>query len=415
MHRAFLSHLRSRCHGIRPHCQSLSLNPSRALTNTPFTYAATRYSSTTKHIDPLRILFCGSDQFSIYALQALYNEKHRDSPPTPIEAIDVVCRPPKRVGAKLKKVREVPIKGVARELGLPVHEIDTFTGWSPPNPINLIIAVSFGLLVPKRLLFGAKYGGLNLHPSLLPDLRGPAPLHHTILHGDTHTGVTLQTLHPSRFDHGLILDQQPLEIPSPEQCDLQALTDLVSTKGADMLARAVRERVFVPPLTPVATQEVEVDGDDEEGGKGKLRHAPKVQKEDMHVDWKSWDWKVISRRYRALGSAWSVAAARPQARKDGTTGSAEAQMQRLRVIFPLLRPVDEKNQTVLRETLDDLGVEDSDVPPGVPFALVRGGGSGSTLPDGTQPIFVKTVAGEYLQADEIKVEGTKVAPACRAA
>ncbi|KAI5304868.1 Methionyl-tRNA formyltransferase, partial [Ascosphaera atra] len=244
-------------------------------------------------------------------------------------------------------------------------------------------------------------------------LRGPAPLHHTILHGDTHTGVTLQTLHPSRFDHGLILDQQPFEIPGPEQCDLQTLTDLVSTKGADMLARAVRERVFVPPLTPVATQEVEREGKEE--GKGKLRHAPKVQKEDMHVDWKSWDWKVISRRYRALGSAWSVAAARPQARKDGAKESSEAQMQRLRVIFPVLRPVDERNQAVLRETLSDLGVEDSEVPAGVPFALMRGGGDGSTLPDGTQPIFVNTVAGEYLQADEIKVEGTKVAPACRAA
>lgn len=70
----------------------------------------------------------------------------------------------------------MPIKDAARELSLPVHEIDTFTGWSPPiypgspqEVINLIIAVSFGLFVPPRILGAAKYGGLNLHPSLLPE------------------------------------------------------------------------------------------------------------------------------------------------------------------------------------------------------------------------------------------------------
>ena len=82
----------------------------------------------------------------------------------------------------------VPIKAVAQELSLPVHERDTFTGWDVsssgvhldiilieyqlPNPqgepINLIIAVSFGLFVPPRILKSAEYGGLNVHPSLLP-------------------------------------------------------------------------------------------------------------------------------------------------------------------------------------------------------------------------------------------------------
>jgi len=61
---------------------------------------------------------------------------------------------------------------VAEELGLNIHEIPTFTGWSPPRygeeAISLVIAVSFGLLVPPRILNIATYGGLNVHPSLLP-------------------------------------------------------------------------------------------------------------------------------------------------------------------------------------------------------------------------------------------------------
>lgn len=68
----------------------------------------------------------------------------------------------------------MPIKRVAlEELSLPIHQIDTFTGWLPPRPsgesINLVVAVSFGLLVPPRILNNAKYGGLNVHPSMLPE------------------------------------------------------------------------------------------------------------------------------------------------------------------------------------------------------------------------------------------------------
>lgn len=70
------------------------------------------------------------------------------------------------------KLLLVPIKAVAKELRLPIHEISTFTGWQPPvygnEHISLVIAVSFGLLVPPRILNLAQYGGLNVHPSLLP-------------------------------------------------------------------------------------------------------------------------------------------------------------------------------------------------------------------------------------------------------
>lgn len=61
-------------------------------------------SFSTSNFDPLRILFCGSEEFSIYSLSALYNEQRRD--PGSIASIDVVCRPGKPVGRGLQKVRE---------------------------------------------------------------------------------------------------------------------------------------------------------------------------------------------------------------------------------------------------------------------------------------------------------------------
>jgi len=261
------------------------------------------YGTNSKTSDPLRILFCGSDDFSGTALVALYNE--HVSNPSLIESIDVVVRPGKRTGRNLKSVREVPIKAVAQELNLQIHERDTFTGWEPPRPqeapINLIIAVSFGLLVPPRLLKAAKYGGLNVHPSLLPDLRGPAPLQHALLAGREYTGVTLQTLHPEKFDNGMILAQTPtpgLKIPNPTGCTYPELLEFISPKAADFLVQGIRDRTYVPPLRSM--------GQIQRGPKSQLIHAPKITAEDRQINWMAWSSEVFARRARVLGRLWTV-------------------------------------------------------------------------------------------------------------
>ncbi|KAF3008080.1 Methionyl-tRNA formyltransferase [Neopestalotiopsis sp. 37M] len=211
--------------------------------------------SSQKRSEPLRVLFCGSDEFSSANLRALHEEQLRN--PGLIESIDVVIRPGKRVGRGNKKIQHPPIRDVATELGLTIHERDTFTGWSMPASINLIIAVSFGLFVPARLLRAARYGGLNVHPSLLPEFRGAAPLHHALLAGRAATGVTLQTLDDRAFDAGVVLAQTPLEdaYAIGESCttvaELQAgLTPLAT----EMLVSSLREGRHVPPHRAVDWQ-----------------------------------------------------------------------------------------------------------------------------------------------------------------
>lgn len=132
---------------------------------------------------------------------------------------------------------------------------DTFTGWELPKvdgeSINLIIAVSFGLFVPPRVLNSTEYDGLNLHLSLLPDLRGPSPVDYAVLNGYKQTGVTLQTLSPKDFDHGKILLQAPISIPNPNNITRGALQDILVPIGADLLIRGLREKVYLPQTTPV--------------------------------------------------------------------------------------------------------------------------------------------------------------------
>ncbi|OHE94137.1 formyl transferase [Colletotrichum orchidophilum] len=250
--------------------------------------------------DPLRILFCGSDDFSCAALSALHAEKKRN--PALIESLDVVVRPGKLSGRGMKSVREVPLKNLAEQLRLPIYVRDTFTGWQPRNNINLIIAVSFGLFVPPRLLKMAKYGGLNVHPSLLPDFRGPAPLQHTLLKGRTHTGITLQTLDHEKFDHGAILAQSPLPgIPIPEKCSTQQLLDIVTPPAADMLVDGLRRGLYVPPHADA-------------GWKPSIwnflstpPHAPKVTNHDRQIPWFEWTADHIVTRQRVLGNIWCSA------------------------------------------------------------------------------------------------------------
>ncbi|KAI1762195.1 Formyltransferase [Hypoxylon sp. FL1150] len=260
--------------------------------------------------EPLRILFCGSDEFSCAALEALHREHERN--PDLIQSIDVVARPGKRTGRGYKAIRNPPIRELATQLELPVHERDTFTGWDMPPHINLIIAVSFGLFVPARLLRASRYGGLNLHPSALPDLRGPAPLQHALLAGRASTSVSLQTLDPEAFDRGLVLARsEPIGIP--EDATFESLRDDVAPRAAGLLVGGLRRGVHVPPLRQ---EEVVVDPEETEE-ETQQQHAPKITKQDRLVrpERVRGDARDLWRRFRALGPLWFYSRDRRGARR----------------------------------------------------------------------------------------------------
>jgi methionyl-tRNA formyltransferase len=200
------------------------------------------------------------------------------------------------------------------ELDLDVDQIDTFTGWTPPQPFNMVIAVSFGLLVPPRILNAAKYGGLNVHPSMLPDLPGPAPLHHTLLRRLTKTGVTLQTLHPKHFDQGRIIDQTPasgLSIPDEASATLDSLLTWIGPLGADMLYKNIMSGSFTTntSIKPAASRSLKNTKNDIfgqlDGSAEYPRHARKITPEDRHINFR-WPSSEILLRDRVLGRLFAI-------------------------------------------------------------------------------------------------------------
>ncbi|PFH55747.1 hypothetical protein XA68_17689 [Ophiocordyceps unilateralis] len=276
----------------------------RALRNRPChsrRFESTAHEHQSRASDPLRILFCGSDSFGCESLRALHGEHARDE--RFVEALDVMVLPPKRVGRGMKQIREVPCKALAEELRLPVHQRATFTKWEVPSGTNLIVVVSFGLFVPPRILHSTKYGGVNVHPSFLPDLRGPAPIHHALLRGDRHIGVSLQTLDDKCFDHGTILAQTPSPgLAVPSGASIQEVTALAATAGAQMLVQGLRDGLHVPPHRDAGWKAVEL-------ADRPLTHAPKVSKADSQVDWARWTTaEDFTRCLRVFASVWTRAA-----------------------------------------------------------------------------------------------------------
>jgi methionyl-tRNA formyltransferase len=162
-----------------------------------------------------------------------------------------------------------------------------------------VIAVSFGLLIPPRILSLSQHGGINLHPSLLPDLRGPAPIEHAILHRRTHTGVSIQTLHPTQFDRGVVLAQTPAPgIEIAEGMTAGELEAKLAIKGANMLVDVLKKGTYV------ASSETENAA--ATWYTGPTSHAPKITKQDRYVCFAEHELEHILAIQRALGDMWCV-------------------------------------------------------------------------------------------------------------
>lgn len=219
--------------------------------------------------------------------------------------------------------------------------------------------------------------------------RGPAPLHHTLLAGRNTTGVTLQTLHPKKFDNGTILSQTPppgFDIPNVDACTVPELLNLVAPKGAQLLVDGIKNGVFVPPVQDAGWRSSESSDN--------LIHAAKIKPEDRHVDWANWSLLDLNRRNRVLGSLWSSALVSTKP-TDGPLS-----FHRKRVIL-----------TDIEEVEPPAGSHSFAVVPGLPFVNCPH----PVEPKKNRALYVFTRDGKALRINQMKVEGEQVADGLRAA
>lgn len=163
-----------------------------------------------------RIAFFGSDAFSLASFKAVH--RLLQTKPQVVSGLELCVRKLKPSGRGMREVKTPALVTYALENKLKWHEIETnldFQNLVDAN-FNLAVAVSYGNLIPSFFLRSMHFGGLNVHPSLLPAYRGSSPVQAAIRNQETRSGVSIQTLHPYKFDHGDILKQTEVAIDARE-------------------------------------------------------------------------------------------------------------------------------------------------------------------------------------------------------
>ena len=213
----------------------------------------------------MRIVFMGTPEFAVPCLQKLIDCGH--------EVTGVFTQPDKPQGRKMV-LTPPPVKVLATENGIPVYQPVKMRDGTALEMLKeaapeLVIVVAYGKILPKEILEFPKYGCINIHASLLPKLRGAAPIQWSVINGFDKTGVTSMQMDEG-LDTGDMLLKGELEIGENETAG--ELHDRLSALGADILEKTI-DALIKGELSP------EVQNHDE------FTYAPMLSKELSPIDW----------------------------------------------------------------------------------------------------------------------------------
>ncbi|KAG7394815.1 hypothetical protein PHYBOEH_004637 [Phytophthora boehmeriae] len=203
-----------------------------------------RFSLAAPGQPPYRVLFFGTDDVSLSTLKLLHAASNEEQGNPLIEHIEVVCPSDRPMNGR-RKDEPVPVKRFAQRHGLKVFDtpahLKSLKTWDFPvtNSFDVGVVVSFGYFLHPHMLKNLHRGAINMHPSLLPKYRGPAPIHHALLNGDTTTGVSVIEIDPKAFDVGRILLQEPYDIKRGIQC--QELATELAAFGAECVMKTLSD------------------------------------------------------------------------------------------------------------------------------------------------------------------------------
>lgn len=191
----------------------------------------------------MRVVFMGTPDFAVDCLDILVEKGH--------EVVGVFSQPDKPQGRK--QIMTPPaVKARALELGLDVYQPVSFKDGEAAELLEklapeLIIVVAYGKLIPQRVLDIPKYGCINVHASLLPKLRGAAPIQWSVINGEKETGITTMQL-DAGLDTGDILLVKKTEIEPNETSG--ELFDRLKVLGAELLIETM-DAILDGTLNPV--------------------------------------------------------------------------------------------------------------------------------------------------------------------
>ncbi|MFC4320232.1 methionyl-tRNA formyltransferase [Litchfieldia salsa] len=212
-----------------------------------------------------RIVFMGTPDFSVPVLRQLIEDGYH--------IVGVVTQPDRPVGRK-RVLTPPPVKVEALKHNIPVLQPEKIKEESELTKVlelkpDLIVTAAFGQILPQEILEAPKYGCINVHASLLPELRGGAPIHYAIIEGKEKTGVTIMYM-VKKLDAGDILTQ--VEVPILEDDHVGSLHDKLSAAGSKLLSETI-------PLL-LDDKIIPIKQDD-----SKATFASNIKREQEKIDW----------------------------------------------------------------------------------------------------------------------------------
>lgn len=252
---------------------------------------------------PFNILFFGRDEFSCNVFRQLHGA--RDV----WQSISIATNPDVKTGRRGSHLSISPLKLLGESLEVPVHTIPRrkvdFRGWMPPPPFtntneahvsapasetHLLVTASFGrILRPSLLQLFLPSQRLNVHPSLLPAYRGPAPIQRALMRGENVTGVCVIDMMEKKegIDAGSVWGCESMVVP--ESATFSSMSVELARTGGDLLVTVLRDmllgRARSIPQPPVSFT---------------TPHASAISASDAQVDFRSQTALDIVRLSRAI-------------------------------------------------------------------------------------------------------------------
>ncbi|WP_336980291.1 methionyl-tRNA formyltransferase [Altererythrobacter fulvus] len=228
----------------------------------------------------MRIIFMGTPDFAVPALQALHDAGH--------QIVAAYTQPPRPGGRRGKELTPTPVHKAAEALGIEVRHPVTLKDAQAQADFaaldaDVAVVAAYGLILPQAVLDMPKHGCLNIHASLLPRWRGAAPVQRAILAGDEETGVTIMQM-AAGLDTGAMLAKVATPV---DRKTTGELTSELATSGARLMVDVLANLSAFPP---------------EEQDDALATYAAKIDKAEARIDFAQGALQV-DRQVRAFAPA----------------------------------------------------------------------------------------------------------------
>lgn len=182
----------------------------------------------------MKILFMGTPDFAVPSLEALIQAGH--------DVCGVFTQPDKPKNRKMK-LMPPPVKEIAIAHNIPVYQPGSLRNGDAMEYVRalepeLIVVTAYGRILPEKILSCPRYGCINVHASLLPKLRGAAPINWAVINGETETGITMMYM-ARELDAGDIIAQKKTPIGPDETAE--QLYQRLARMGGELLVQTVED------------------------------------------------------------------------------------------------------------------------------------------------------------------------------